>query len=160
MDPSTKRKAAPLIRAVALLQIKLLLNTARDLVLIPLALVAALVDLIQLKAHEPQYFRKVLRVGEQSDRWIDMWYSNHDAQEEPRENVDMLLSRVEEVVRDPQSGARRARVLKRWAERHVARAKQRASAEVSTRIKSIAERKAPRDGDGLAPGSGDDGDAR
>jgi len=147
MDATTKRKAGPLIRAVALLQLKLLLNTARDLVLIPLALAAALVDLIQLKAHEPQYFRKVLRVGEHSDRWIDMWYSNHDAQETPRENVDMLLSRVEEVVRDREKGARQARVLKRWTERQLARAKQRASAEVSTRIKSIADRKTSRDGD-------------
>jgi hypothetical protein len=142
----TTRKPGPLIRAVALLQVKLLLNTARDLVLIPLALIAALVDLVQLKQREPQYFRQVLRLGEHSDRWIDMWYSNHDAQETPRENVDALLSRVEEVVRDPQTGARRARVLKRWAERQVARAKQRASEEVTTRMKTLAERNA-RDGE-------------
>ncbi len=147
MSNEPTRKPGPLIRAVALLQLKLLLNAGRDLVLIPLALVAALIDLIQLKKHEPQYFRQVLRVGEHSDRWIDMWYSNHDAQEEPRENVDMLLSRVEEVVRDREKGARQARVLKRWTERQLARAKQRATEEVTTRMKTLSDRKNTRDGE-------------
>ncbi len=63
----------------------------------------------------------------------------------PRENVDTLLARVEEVVRDPQTGARRARVLKRWAERQMARARQRATDEVATRMKAIVDRKAGRD---------------
>jgi hypothetical protein len=147
MSNEPTRKPGPLIRAVALLQLKLLLNAGRDLVLIPLALVAALIDLIQLKKHEPQYFRQVLRVGEHSDRWIDMWYSNHDAKEEPRENVDALLSRVEEVVRDREKGARQARVLKRWTERQLARAKQRATEEVTTRMKTLSDRKNTRDGE-------------
>jgi hypothetical protein len=127
MDTPTKRKSWPLIRAVLVLQIKLLLNAARDLILIPLALAAAAIDLIQLKKHEPHYFRTVLKVGESSDRWIDIWATEHDANSSPRENVDALLARVEEVVRDPQSGARRARVLKRWAERQIARARRRAA---------------------------------
>ena len=147
MKTEPVRKRWPLIRAVAVLQLKLLLGTARDLVLIPLALFAALIDLVLLKRREPQFFRTVLRVGEHSDRWIDMWYSNHDEQEQPRENVDALLSRVAEVVRDPQTGARRARVLKRWAERQMARAKQRATEQVSTRMKSISDRKNTRDGE-------------
>ena len=147
MTTEVQRKPGPLIRAVALLQIKLLLNTARDLVLIPLALVAAVIDLIFLKQRPPQYFRHILRIGEHSDRWIDMWYSNHDAQEQPRENVDALLSRVEEVVRDRELGARRARVLRRWAERQMARAKQRATEEVTTRMKTLADRKNSREGE-------------
>ena len=141
MDIETKRKAGPLIRAVVVLQLKLALSALRDLVLIPLTLAAALADLIQLKTHAPRYFRQLLKVGEHSDRWIDVWYSAHDSQQEPRSNVDALLTRVEEVVRDPQTGARRARVLKRWAERQVARARQRAAGEVATRMKAISERK-------------------
>jgi hypothetical protein len=144
MDAELKRKAWPLIRAVIVLQVKLLLNAGRDLVLIPVALVAALFDLIQLKTRAPQYFRLMLKLGEQSDRWIDLW-SGHDEHAPPRENVDALLARVEDVVRDPKSGARRARVLKRWAERQVARAKQRASEDVSTRVKPVSERENVRD---------------
>src|ERR1700682_553354 len=142
MDTETKRTAGPLIRAVVVLQLKLMLSAARDLVLIPLALAAALADLVQLKTHVPRYFRQILQAGEHSDRWIDVWYSAHDSQQEPRGNVDALLSRVEEVVRDPQTGARRARVLKRWAERQITRARQRAAGEVSTRMKVMSDRKA------------------
>ena len=146
-DTNTEtRKAAPLVRAVVVLQLKLALSAARDLVLIPLVLAAALADIIQLKTHVPRYFRQILKVGEHSDRWIDVWYSAHDSQQEPRGNVDALLSRVEEVVRDPQTGARRARVLKRWAERQMARARQRASGEVATRMKSLSDRSGERDG--------------
>jgi len=136
-----QRKPAPLIRAVAILQLKLLLSTARDLVLIPVALVAAVIDLARLKTHEPTFFRLVLGIGERSDRWIDVWYTNHDAKAERRENVDALLNRVEEVVRDREQGARQARVLRRWAERQMKRAKDRASQEVSTRMKALADKR-------------------
>jgi hypothetical protein len=145
MDTETKRKVWPLVRAVAMVQVKLLLGAARDLALSPLTLAAALLDLVRLKSHEPQFFRAVMRIGEHTESWIDLWSAARHPDSPPRENVDTLLARVEEVVRDPQTGARRARVLKRWAERQMARARQRASDEVATRMKAIAERKAGRD---------------
>jgi hypothetical protein len=133
MNPDQKRKAKGLARAVAVLQLKLLLGAARDLVLIPLALIAALFDLVRLKSTEPRYFRQVLQFGEHTDRWIDVWYANHDDKAEPRENVDALLRRVEEVVRDPQRGGREARVLKRWAERQIQQAKERTTQQIAAR---------------------------
>jgi hypothetical protein len=139
MTPESPRDAGQLMRAVAMLQLKLLLDTLRDLVLSPLALVAALVDLALLKRQPPGYFRAVLRFGARSDRWIDVWSGGED--EPARENIDALMTRVEEIVRDPQVGARRARVLKRWAERQLARARQRASMQLPKRAAS------GRDGD-------------
>jgi len=124
MTDEAKRKAGPLIRAVIILQLKLLLGAGRDLVLIPIALAAALWDLMRIKEREPRHFRQVLTIGEHTDRWIDVWYANHDSKAEPRENIDALLKHVEEAVRDRETGARRARVLKRWAERQIQRAKQ------------------------------------
>jgi len=124
MNDQAKRKATPLIRAVIILQFKLLLGAGRDLVLMPIALVAALWDLMRIKDAEPRHFRQILTIGEQTDRWIDVWYANHDQRGEPRENIDALLKHIEEAVRDRETGARRARVLKRWASRQVARAKQ------------------------------------
>lgn len=126
MDPERKRTAGALVRAVVLLAIKLLLNAARDIVLIPLVLVAAVADLALLRSGEPRFFRAVLRLGEWSDRWIDVWSGGREPHEDPRENVDAMLARVEVVVRDPQAGARRARVLKRWAERQLTRARRAA----------------------------------
>ena len=136
MDKQHKQKATELIKTVVLLQLKVLLGAARDLVVGPTALVAALVDLVFLKHQEPRFFPATLRFGEQSDRWIDVWSGGRHPEADPHENVDTLIARVEEVVRDPQVGARQARVLKRWAERQLARAKKRASAELSARLPS------------------------
>ena len=137
-EDKTKRKT--LIRAVVVLQLKLALSAARDLVLIPLALLAASIDFLRMKSQQPTYFRQVLHLGERSDRYIDVWYHEDPAQP-PRENVDALLSRVEEVVRDREEGARQARVLKRWAERQMQRAKERAAKEVATRVKALADKR-------------------
>jgi hypothetical protein len=133
MDALTRQKAGPLFRAVVLLQIKLLLGAGRDLVIGPVALAAAALDLLALKGQEPKYLRAVLRFGERTDEWIDTWSHGRDGSEPARENVEMLLARVEDVVRDPQSGARRARVLRRWAERQVSRARQRAATQPTAR---------------------------
>ena len=128
MDSKPRRSEADtLIRAVALLQVKLLLDALRDIALSPLTLAAALIDLARIKRHPPEYFRAVLRFGERTDGWIDLWSGASATATGRRENVDTLLERVEEIVRDPKVGARRARVLKRWAERHVARARQHAA---------------------------------
>ena len=140
MTEEAKRKRGPLLRAVIVLQLKLALSAARDLVLIPLALVAALFDFLRMDKHAPEHFRAVLRLGERTDRWIDVWYHN-DPQEAPRENVDALLTRVEQVVRDRDEGARQARVLKRWAERQMQRARERAEREVQVRMKALADKR-------------------
>lgn len=147
MNNDHKRTATALIKAVALLQLKVLLGAARDLVLGPTALVAALADLILLQMQEPRLFRAILRFGERSDAWIDVWSAGRLPGESPRENVEALLDRVEEVVRDPHTGARRARVLKRWAERQLARARQRAAVQLSARLTSTPDRAAtpPKD---------------
>lgn len=138
MNDEHSRPAKALIKAVALLQLKVLLGAARDLAISPLAWAAAFGDLVLLKRQQPRFFRSVLRLGEHSDHWIDVWSGGRDADAPKRENVDALIMRVEEVVRDPQVGARQARVLKRWAERQLARAKQRAAAQISTRSPRIA----------------------
>lgn len=128
-DLATTRKT--LIRDVVILQFKLLLGAARDLAVAPVTLTAAAIDLILSRRQAPRYFQQVLRFGEHSDRWIDVWSAGRGKEEPQRGNVDALLASVEEVVRDPKVGAYRARVLKRWAERQVTRARQRARLEGS-----------------------------
>jgi len=112
-----------LIRDVLLLQVKLLIGAARDLAVVPVTLAAALLDLILSKSQPPRFFHQVLRLGERSDEWIDVWSAARHGSEQ-RGPVDSILASVEEVVRDPKVGAYRARVLKRWAERQMKRARQ------------------------------------
>ncbi|MEO7936131.1 MAG: hypothetical protein ABIR27_07725 [Dokdonella sp.] len=116
-----------LARDVAYFQLKLLLDTARDLILSPVSLGAALLDFMLSKYQPPRYFHAVLRFGERSEEWIDLWSAGRSAQSRDRMNVDALLSHVEEVVSDPKAGARRARVLKRWAAQQVAKSRRQSS---------------------------------
>jgi hypothetical protein len=133
MNSDLKSTRSALIRDVLQLQLKLLLGAARDLAVAPVTLAAALLDLILSRRQTPRYFHQVLRLGERSDHWIDVWSAARDKDAPQRGNVDSLLASVEEVVRDPKVGAHRARVLKRWAERQMTRARQRIGADAVPR---------------------------
>lgn len=124
MKPVDPPDAAALMREMALLQLKLFIDAARDLVLSPVLLAASLVDLAMLKQQPPRYFHQALRWGKRSDEWIDLW-SPVERRERAPENVDALVQRVETLIRDPATGARRARVLKRWLEMSLARQRRR-----------------------------------
>ena len=112
-----------LARDILVLQLKLVIEAARDLALSPLSLAAALLDAALSKRQEPRYFRAVLDFGRRSDEWIDLWAAARGPSSHAQGAVDSVLNNVEEVLRDPQTGARRAKVLKRWAERQMARAR-------------------------------------
>ncbi|HMM66694.1 MAG TPA: hypothetical protein PKC03_07100 [Dokdonella sp.] len=125
MNPDTAPTRSSLARDVLLLQFKLLLDALRDLALSPLTLAAAALDFLLAGRQPPRYFHAVLKLGERSDEWIDLWAAARGARATDRENVDAMLARIEEVISDPKTGARRARVLKRWAERQMSRARKR-----------------------------------
>lgn len=129
MNTELRQSRIGLIRAVALLTVKLLLGAGRDIVLTPVVLAAAAIDFVLLKSQPPRFFRQLLRFGQWSDEWIDTWSYGREPHEAPRENVEALLLRVEDVVRDPKQGTRHARVLKRWAERQMGKAKQSIAGE-------------------------------
>ncbi len=113
-----------LFRDVARFQLKLLLEAARDLVLIPLSLAAACWDLALSSRQTPRFFRRVIDLGRRSDDYIDLW--GKDDAGKPVENVDAVMARVERLLRDPRSGPRQARALRRWVEISVARQRRHA----------------------------------
>ena len=108
-----------LVRDALAFQLKVLLDALRDLVLSPLSLLAALLDLLLAGSRKPAYFYAVLRLGQRSEHWIDLWSAgargDAGAAEDPAMNVDGLLARVETLLRDPAAGKKNALVLKRWA---------------------------------------------
>lgn len=123
MNSQSKPTRRSLIRDVAFFQFKLLLDTVRDLIFSPLSLAAALIDFLLSGVQSPKYFHAVLRLGERSEVWIDLWSAGRGARSSEDMNVDTLLAHVESVVSDPRAGAHRARVLKRWAEQQAARSR-------------------------------------
>jgi len=122
MTPKRATPAKPLIRDVLAMQVKLLAETLRDIALSPVLLGAAALDLVLSRQQSPRYFHQVMRLAERSDQWIDMWSAAREPHEADHANIDQLLLKIEAVVQDPKTGARRARVLRRWAERRLARA--------------------------------------
>lgn len=120
MSKPPDRPGFGLARDVLGFQVKLLIDALRDVVTSPLALVAAGLDLLMLKWQPPRYFRGVLRLGRRSEDWIDLWSTAYDQHTQP-ENVDAVLNSVQALLRDPRSGARKAKVLRRWAERELKR---------------------------------------
>jgi hypothetical protein len=133
MRPPDTDPTSRLLRDVARFQLKLWMEAARDLVLIPVSLAAAAIDLVFAKQSPPRLFREIIKLGRRSDDWIDLW-GTVDADKKV-ENVDAVMARVERMLRDPRTGSRQARALVRWMEMTLSRQRRAApgtSSEVAT----------------------------
>lgn len=91
------------LRDVIVFQLKMLLDNIRDFALMPVAAVAALVDLVIKGEREGSLFYKVLRWGKHSEEVIDVYSAieSHDPGEfkvSPNYKVDALVAKLEEVV--------------------------------------------------------------
>ena len=97
-----------LIRDLAVLQVKLIVDGFRDLVLLPASIVAAIVSLAQGKNGVPgPHFYRLLAMGKQSEHWIDLFAAlrNAPADVDRAEafnvvNLDDIVSNVEKFVVD------------------------------------------------------------
>ncbi len=114
MEPATQTKTTEttgpdlrtLIRDAGVLQIKLVFDGLRDLVLVPASMVAALVSLA--RAHDgiagPQFYR-LLKLGKRSEQWIDLFAAHRNLPDEngagnaPADtNIDDIVKRMESFV--------------------------------------------------------------
>jgi hypothetical protein len=84
-------------RDVLVFQLKMLLDNVRDFALMPVSLVAALIDLIFKGKRQGSLFYQVLRWGAHSEEVINV-YSAIEAHEKPRVNpnytVDAVIARL------------------------------------------------------------------
>jgi hypothetical protein len=91
------------LRDVLVFQVKMLLDNVRDFLLMPISLVAAIVDLIFKGEREGALFYKVLRWGAHSEEVIDVYsaiehHAPGDFKVNPVYTVDAVIARLEEVV--------------------------------------------------------------
>jgi hypothetical protein len=91
------------MRDVVVFQLKLLLDNVRDLVLMPVALVAALIDLVLRGDREGARFYRVLRWGWHSEKVIDVYSAIEHHEPDNFEisqayTVDGVIARLEGVV--------------------------------------------------------------
>ena len=97
-----------LIRDIAVLQVKLIIDGFRDLVLVPASLVAGIASIVTGTRDRPgPQFYQLIGIGKQSERWIDLFKSYENAPTEVKQeysfgvaNMDELVDRVESFVVD------------------------------------------------------------
>lgn len=95
-----------LIRDIGVLQVKLVVDGIRDLVLVPISLVVGILSL--LKPGGPgNDFYDLLRLGKRSERWINLFgaiekmpTTDEPLVNFPDEDIDSLLGKVETFVVD------------------------------------------------------------
>lgn len=97
-----------LIRDIAVLQVKLIVDGARDLILVPASLVVGIVSLTRTQGGNPgPEFYRLISAGKQSERWINLFGAIKNAPPEVVEEnrfgdaeMDDIVSRVESFVID------------------------------------------------------------
>jgi hypothetical protein len=120
MDRFTKEVQSPgvLMRDALIFAIKLVIDWAKDLVLIQAALLAVCVDLIMMLGlgKRRSFFYRVLEIGERVDLWLNLYSPSQGAHGNPdglfgesRAGDDTFLGEMEELVRrGPEPAARPA----------------------------------------------------
>ena len=101
MTESESSKRVELVRESLVFQLKLLADGVRDLVLVPISLVATGIGLLRSADDPDKEFRRVLNLGRQSEQWINL-FGHHDPLHGAGDlgSIDLLLTRAEEVVRE------------------------------------------------------------
>ena len=96
-----------LVRDIGVLQLKLVVDGLRDLILVPVSIVAGIVSLAKIGRGGGTEFYDLLRLGRKSERWINLFGAADnvpatDDQDIDFSNADMdgLVSRVESFVVD------------------------------------------------------------
>ena len=90
---------AQLARDAAVLQLKLVADGFRDALLIPVSIVAALIGLLRGGKDCDQEFRRVIKLGRRSERWINLFgHQRPLGMGNPVGSMDKILDQVEAVV--------------------------------------------------------------
>lgn len=95
------------MRDIAVFQVKLVVDGLRDLILVPVSMVAGLVSLLKGGAEPGPEFYDLLRLGRRSEHWINLFGAAEHLHGSPdddvrfaAEDIDELVSRVESFVVD------------------------------------------------------------
>jgi hypothetical protein len=96
-DPRTPRIA--LLREAAVFQLKLLADGLRDALLIPISLIAALIGLLRGGSDCDREFRRVIKLGRRSERWINLFgHAKPLGRFSRTGSMDAILEQVEGAV--------------------------------------------------------------
>lgn len=105
---SEASKRWTLARDIAVLQVKLVVDGLRDLLLVPASLTVGLVSLFSTENGRPgPYFYQLLDIGKQTERWINLFGALKNAPSDVRQvepfpdaDIDDLVGRLETFMKD------------------------------------------------------------
>ena len=101
MSEEEQSSRIQVMRDMIVLQVKLLVDGARDAILIPVSFLAALLGVIRGGNEPDREFKRVLKWGRRSERWINLFgHQPPFGRSHPAGSLDEMLDRVEEVVVD------------------------------------------------------------
>jgi len=100
MSETTPSKRSALIRNTVVFQLKLMADGFRDLVLLPVSLVASLVGLLRGGEEPEREFLQVIEIGRGSEQWINL-FGNHDVPDDSNAiaSIDALFTKVEKTLK-------------------------------------------------------------
>ena len=96
--PPSKR--VTLIRNTVVFQLKLMADGFRDLVLLPVSLIATIIGLLRGGDEPEREFNQVIEVGRDSEEWINL-FGNHDVPDSTNAvaSIDALFTKVEKTLK-------------------------------------------------------------
>lgn len=86
-----------LIRDLIQFQLKLIVDGLRDLLLVPISLVAGLAGLIIRHDDPAVYYNRVLKLGRRSERWINLFGQSRQFKHE--HSIDQLFGQLEDRLK-------------------------------------------------------------
>lgn len=100
MQESKSSTRATLIRNGVKFQLKLMADGFRDLVLLPVSLVATLIGLLRGGDDAERELNQVIELGRQTEQWINL-FGTHDSQDssDPKVSIDAIFSKAEEALK-------------------------------------------------------------
>ena len=98
-EKSTSKRGA-LVRNTIVFQLKLMADGFRDLVLLPISMIAALIGFLRGGDEPEREFNQVLNLGRDSEKWINL-FGNHDvpASTNAIASIDTLFAKVEKTLK-------------------------------------------------------------
>jgi len=85
------------------LQAKLVVDGLRDAILIPVSILAALVGLLRGGEDCDREYRRVIKLGRRSERWINLFGHQRPLGRSSARSMDSVLDQVEQTVRQRSS---------------------------------------------------------
>jgi hypothetical protein len=112
MSETNPSKRGVLVRNTVVFQLKLMADGFRDLLLLPVSLIATIIGLLRGGDEPEREFNQVIEVGRESEQWINL-FGNHEVSDNANAvaSMDTLFAKVEESLKQQyQSGGISERV--------------------------------------------------